>query len=96
MIQARPRTAPARPIARISRATVQRATRNAFAPQLLPDLARAVHLVVLVVDALDLGAQRVVALRPRRPPRRIDLPCAMPWYVDGAIGSTAQIGSTPY
>ena len=52
-----PRTTPCRPSSRISRSTVQRATVEAFAPQLPPDLAHAVDLEVLVEDARDLGLQ---------------------------------------
>ena len=76
---------------------MQRATCDALPPQLPPDLPRPVDLEVRVVDAPDLDAQLVVAPRPRRPLRR-DPACWARYrkYVDGAIGSTAQIGSTPY
>ena len=50
-----------------------RAVRRAdpVAPKLLPDVAGPLQLVVLVVDALNLDAQRVIALRSCRAPRRI-------------------------
>ena len=65
VIQARPRTAPARPIARISRRTRAARHGDALAPQLPPDLARPVDLMVRVPDALNRDAQLVIALRPR-------------------------------
>ena len=71
MLKARPRTAPARPIARIRRATVQRATRTPSPPQLLPDFPGAVDLLVLVIDPLNLDAELIVALRPCGPARRM-------------------------
>jgi len=48
-----------------------------------PDLARPVHLEMLGPDSANDGPQLLVALHPCRK------------YVDGAIGSTAQIDSTP-
>jgi hypothetical protein len=46
---------------------------QAFATHLLPHLARAVHLTVLIPDPANNRQQDVVALRPRRAPRRIPL-----------------------
>ena len=58
-----PRTAPARPSSRISRSTVQRATGDALAVELQPDLACAVDAEVLPVHPSDLDLQVLVALR---------------------------------
>ena len=44
-----------------------------FATQLFPDLARPVHLMMLIIHPLNLRAQRIIALCPGRAPRRIDL-----------------------
>ena len=44
---------------------------HAFTPQLLPDLPRAVHLMIGVPHPLNLRAQRVVPLGPARAPRRV-------------------------
>ena len=66
------------------------------APHLPPHFARAVDLVVLVPDALNLTAQRVVALGARRSACRVD-----PAAGDGGDTSTGrsaallQIDSTP-
>ena len=53
-----PRTTPCRPIVRISRATVQRATAIPSRQKLPPDLADAVDAEVLLEHAPDLGRQR--------------------------------------
>jgi hypothetical protein len=78
--------------------TLDRATggANALAPQLFPHLLRAIDLLVSIPHALNVGAQPVVALRARRSGRWILLLPLVPKVVDGAIGRTAQIGSTPY
>ena len=70
--------------------------RNLLTPQLPPDFLGAVDLFLFVPHARDLSLQLVIALRAGRAPRRIGR--AGPWcrqYVDGAIGSCAQIDSTP-
>ena len=82
--------------ARISRSTVQRATIEAFALQLPPDLAHAVDAEVLRRRRAE---SRSPVRRPAAPAPKLRgsarcAPCA--WYVDGAIGNTLQIGSTPY
>ena len=63
-----------------------------FPVQLPPDLSHAVDPEVLVPDALDLGPQGRVPFGSVRALLRIG---RMRRYVDGAIGSTRQIGSTP-
>jgi hypothetical protein len=69
---------------------------EALAAELPPDLAHAVDAPVLLEDTPDLGPQRHVPARTVRPPCRIRLPGEMiVSQVDGAIGSTLQIGSTP-
>ena len=68
---------------------------DAVAAQLPPDLPHPVHLEGLGPDATNLHAELVIPARPRRPARRIGMVGAVPKYVDGAIGNTAQIGSTP-
>jgi hypothetical protein len=67
-----------------------------LAAQLLPHLARPIDLVVLVIDPLNREAEVVVALGPCRALGRIDLSRVVPVVRRRAIGSTAQIGSTPY
>ena len=61
---------------RISRSTVQRATVNAFAAQLPPDLVGSVDLHVGLPDALEPAAQDCIALGPRAAatPDRVDVP----------------------
>ena len=46
---------------------------NLLAPQLPPDLARSVDLLMLVPDALNLDAQLIIPLRARQSARRIGL-----------------------
>ena len=50
---------------------MQRATRVPSRRKLLPHFPRAVHLVVLIPDALDRRPQLGIALRPRRSCRRL-------------------------
>ena len=69
---------------------------HAFAPQLTPHLANPVDLEVLFQTRLISGrimASRFV-LADARPGS--DPHAAWARYVDGAIGSTLQIGSTPW
>ena len=65
-------------------------------PELPPHLAHAVDAEVRVEHAPDVGRQDDVAPGPGRQPGRVGAPGAWAWYVDGAIGSTLQIGSTPW
>ena len=69
-----PRTTPCRPIVRISRATVQRATAIPSRPKLPPDLADAVDAEVLLVHAPDLGIRADVAPGAGRQLARIGAP----------------------
>jgi hypothetical protein len=69
---------------------------DTLAAQLLPHRARPIDLVVLVIDPLNREAEVVVALGPCRARGRIDLSRVVPVVRRRAIGSTAQIGSTPY
>ena len=83
----------------VSHQTLHGAARHAAAltPQLLPDLPRPIDLLVVVPHALNRGAQVVVALRSGGPGRRgLLLGLAQENTVEGAIGTTRQIGSTPY
>ena len=70
---------------------------DAVPSQLLPDFPGAVDLLVRVIDPLNLDAELTVALRPCGPARRMCPSAGADGdeSVDGAIGSTAQIGSTP-
>ena len=70
--------------------------REAFPPQLPPDLAHAIDAEVLIEHPPDLDFQIRVAADPlgrREGSARL---AAWAWYVDGAIGRTLQIGSTPW
>ena len=69
--------------AEVGHQPLDRAARDAetLAQHLTPDLARAIHLEVLGVDALDLGLQRQVPLRPRRQLLRV-----------GALGDMIAVG----
>lgn len=75
----------------------------------MPRLANAVDLVVLIPDPFDLGTQLRIPLMPRRRFGRINEACETVVIcllstdgsaiacqaVDGAIGRTLQINSTP-
>jgi len=63
---------------------------DAFPAELAPHLAGSVDAEVVGVDPSDLDLELRVSERPAR--RRTAFAA---WYVDGAIGSSAQIGSTP-
>src|SRR6266542_2275584 len=69
---------------------------DVLAPQLPPDFLGAIHLQLLIPDALNVGRQRGIALRPDGSTRRIRCCALCRKYVEGAIGSMAQIGSTPW
>src|SRR3954468_13143292 len=73
-----PRTAPCRPMARISRATVQRTT---LIPSLSPDLPNAVDAEVRLIHAPDLDHQRCIPPGARGQPLRISPPSGV-----GVIG----------
>ena len=68
---------------------------DALPPELPPDLAHAVDAEVLIEDAPDLDLQRGIPPGAGRQLGGIARRATWAWYVDGAIGSTLQIGSTP-
>ena len=70
--------------------------REAFSPQLPPDLPRAVDAEVLREHPLHLDLQFGVPLRTGRTLAGVDPLGDMRMVADGAIGNTLQIGSTPY
>jgi hypothetical protein len=69
---------------------------NAFALQLTPDLANPVDLDVLFPDPRNIRPQNGIPLRSCRCPAGVHRQATWARYVDGAIGSTLQIGSTPW
>ena len=74
-----PRTTPCRPIVRITRATVQRATAIPSRPSCRQTLrtADAIDAEVLVVHAADLDLHSGIAMGPCRQPARIGAPGGM-------------------
>ena len=70
---------------------------KAFAAHLVPDLAHPVDLEVLIPDTLHLSAQNLITLGAIRRTIRIAGNGQMFMrQVEGAIGKTRRIGSTPY
>jgi hypothetical protein len=66
-----------------------------FPEKLSPHLADAIDAEVLLVHAPDFGPQSDIAPGPCRQLARIGAPGGVGVVLDGAIGRTRQIGSTP-
>jgi hypothetical protein len=89
-----PRRTPLQAQRFINRSTVQRATGDAFAVHLLPDLVGSVDLHVGLPDALECRHQVVIRLARAQRNSGCVAGCMAP-IADGAICKTLQIGSTP-
>ena len=95
VLNRRPRIAPTRPSCRIKRATVHRATR-------MPSRISCRHTLRTPYTRRFASQTRRISVRNvasrfARGESRLGSPAraVAAWYVDGAIGSIAQIGSTP-